>query len=159
MRLESGVSSKTSHVEDRVSGIVTEPVMVGETVVLPEGSQVLGDVVTVEPAGKVKGRAQVALRFRTLTIGRESYPIVAELSRLAPQTKRQDAEKIALPAVGGAIVGAIVGGKKGAAIGAAAGGGAGTAVVLATPGKEVSIPAGSVIAVRLQQPVTVRVKI
>jgi hypothetical protein len=158
VRLESEVNSRTSRVEDRVNATLSTPVTIGETLVLPEGSQVRGDVITAEPAGKVKGRAQVALRFRTLTVGRQSYPIVALLSRLAPATKRQDAEKIALPAVGGAIVGAIVGGKKGAAIGAAAGGGTGAAVVLATSGKEASIPGGSVVALRLQKPVTVRVK-
>jgi hypothetical protein len=53
----------------------------------------------------------------------------------------------------------LIGGKKGAAIGAAAGGGAGTAVVLSTPGKEVSLPRGSVVALRLQKAVTVRVPV
>jgi hypothetical protein len=158
VRLDSGVSSNNSRIEDRVDGALTAPVRVGQTVVVPAGSQVRGDVVAAEPSGKVKGRARVALRFRTLSVGESSYPIVAQVSRMAPATKRQDAEKIAMPAVGGAIVGALIGGKEGAAIGAAAGGGAGTAVVLATPGKEVSIPRGSVLTLRLQEPVTVRVK-
>ena len=49
VRLESGVNSKTSHVEDRVSGTVSTAVTIGETLVLPEGSQVRGDVVIAEP--------------------------------------------------------------------------------------------------------------
>jgi hypothetical protein len=157
VRLEDAVGSKTSSVEDRVDGRLNEPVKLKQTIVLPEGSEVHGEVTAAEPAGKVKGRARVALRFRQLQIGRDTYPIVADVSRLAPATKRQDAEKIALPAVGGAIVGALIDGKKGAAIGAAAGGGAGTAVVLSTSGKEVSIPRGSIVTLRLQQPVTIRI--
>ena len=57
----------------------------------------------------------------------------------------------------GAVAGALVGGKKGAAIGGAAGGGAGTAVVLSTRGKEVHLPRGSRLTVRLSAPLTVRV--
>jgi hypothetical protein len=158
VRLDDAVASNTSRVEDRVDGTLNAPVRLGEAIVLPAGSAVQGEVVAAEPAGKVKGRARVALRFRQLTIGRVSYPIVADVSRLAPATKRQDAAKIALPAAGGAIVGALVDGKKGAAIGAAVGGGAGTAVVLSTAGKEVSIPRGAIVTLRLQQPVTIRVR-
>jgi hypothetical protein len=156
-RLETAVHSKTSRVEDPVTATVTAPVTIGGTEVLPTGSTIAGHVTAVEPSGKVKGRAQLALRFRTLRVGSTSYPIAAQVTRIAPATKQEDAEKIAFPAVGGAIVGALVGGKEGAAIGAAAGGGAGTAVVLATAGKEVSLPRGTVLALRLQEAVRVRV--
>ena len=64
--------------------------------------------------------------------------------------------KIGAPAAGGAIIGAIVGGGKGAAIGAAAGGGAGTAVVLSTRGKEIGLPVGSALRIRLTEPLTIR---
>jgi hypothetical protein len=157
VRLNSPVSSKGSRVEDPVDATIIAPVRISRAEVVPAGSHVKGLVAAAEPSGRVKGRARLALRFRTLTIGGDAYPIAAQVSRVAPATKTADAEKIGIPAVGGAVVGAIVGGGKGAAIGAAAGGGAGTAVVLATPGKEVSLPRGSVIALTLQKPVTIRV--
>src|SRR5581483_8755378 len=159
VRLESPVSSKTSRAEDPVNATIIAPVRISRAVVVPAGSQVKGLVAAAQPSGRVKGRARVAVRFRTLTIGSDSYSIAAQISRVAPATKKEDAEKIGLPAAGGAVVGAIVGGKKGAAIGAAAGGGAGTAVVLSTPGKEVALPKGSGLALRLQKPVTVRVPV
>jgi hypothetical protein len=53
-------------------------------------------------------------------------------------------------------VGAITGGKKGAAIGAAVGGGAGTAVVLSTRGKDVRMGEGSIVLVRLSEPLVIK---
>jgi hypothetical protein len=159
VRLNTGVSSSGSHVEQPVDATVIAPLRIRGAQVVPAGSQVKGDVVAAQRSGNVKGRARLAIRFRTLTVGSQAYPIDAQVSRIAPATKKKDAEEIGIPAAGGAVIGALVGGKKGAAIGAAAGGGAGTAVVLSTPGKEVSLPRGSVVALRLQKAVTVRVPV
>jgi hypothetical protein len=118
-----------------------------------------GVVTDATRSGKVKGRAHVAIRFDSLTpTGGERYRIsTAAIGRTAPATKKKDALEIGGGAAGGALVGAIVGGKKGAAIGSAAGGGAGTAVVLSTRGKEVHVNRGATLALRLVEPVAVRV--
>jgi hypothetical protein len=157
VRLNTSVASNASRVEDPVDATLIAPVKIGQSQVIPAGSHVKGYVSSARQSGKVKGRASLAIRFQSLTVGSESYPIAAQISRIAPATKKQDAEKIGIPAAGGAGIGALVGGKEGAAIGAAVGGGAGTAVVLSTRGKEVSLPHGSVLSLRLQRAVTVRV--
>ncbi len=59
-------------------------------------------------------------------------------------------------AVLGAIIGAIAGGGKGAAIGAGAGAGAGAITGIVTRGKEVHVPAESVIRFRLDRPLRLR---
>jgi len=59
-------------------------------------------------------------------------------------------------AVLGAIIGAIAGGGKGAAIGAVAGAGAGAATQIITRGKEVHVPAETVLRFRLDQPLRLR---
>jgi hypothetical protein len=59
-------------------------------------------------------------------------------------------------AVIGAIIGAIAGGGKGAAIGAASGAGAGAATQIITRGREVRVPAESVIRFRLDTPLRLR---
>jgi len=159
VRLNTPVGSKTSRVEEPVDATIISPLRIRGTQVLPAGSHVKGIVTAAQPAGKVKGRARVAMRFTTITTDGENYPIAAQVSRLAPATKGEDAAKIGIPAAGGAVIGGLVGGGKGAAIGAAAGGGAGTAVVLSTPGKEVSLAKGSVLALRLQKSVTVKVPV
>ena len=89
-----------------------------------------------------------------------AFPWFPESSswREAAATKKQDAAKIGGGAAGGAVIGAILGGGSGAAKGAAVGGAGGTGVVLATRGKEVSVPAGTNLIVRLQTPITVRVR-
>jgi hypothetical protein len=159
--LESGVASDTSRAEQSVDAHVSRAVRVRGVEAIPAGSRVDGTVVDAARSGRVKGRARVALRFTTLRPRNadESYRIQTVLfARRAPGTKKQDAAKIAIPAAGGAIVGGIIGGKKGAAIGTAAGGGGGTAVVLSTRGKEVRIPRGTALSIRLLEPVTIRVR-
>jgi len=81
----------------------------------------------------------------------------APIGRTASSTTKRDAEEIAIPAAGGAIVGGLIGGGKGAAIGAAAGGGAGTAVVLNQRGNEVRLGRGARLTVTLTEPLTVSV--
>ncbi len=128
---------------------------------IPQGSRVSGVVTDATRSGRVKGLAHLALRFDTLAPrgDDERYQIhTAAVGRTAQSTKKKDATEIGVPAAGGALIGALLGGKKGALIGGAAGGGAGTAVVLSTRGKEVSLPKGAALTLRLSEPVTVRVR-
>jgi hypothetical protein len=159
--LDTPVSSATSQVESPVSAHLTRSITVKGQTALAEGSRLSGVVTDATRSAKVKGRAHVAVRFDTLTARGDDqrYTIhTTAVGRTAAATKKDDALKIGIPAAGGAIIGAIVGGKKGAAIGGSAAGGAGTAVVLSTRGKEVSLPKGAALTLRLAQPVTVRIK-
>ena len=157
VRLGNTVSSESSRVEDPVSATLSSPVVIDGTQVLPVGSMLRGDVVSVQRSGKVKGRASLGLRFNTLTARGHAYPVVARVSRVAPATKAADAKKIGIPAAAGAAIGALVGGGKGAVVGTAVGGGAGTAVVLSTPGKPVTLERGRTLTVSLTRSVDVRV--
>ena len=160
LRVDRGFGSDISRLEDSVSAHLTQPIVVlGETVV-PAGSRASGYIASAQRAGKVKGRGRVAVRFTHLTPSGDSerYAIRTQpWTAVAPATKKKDALTIGVPAAGGAVVGALLGGKKGAGIGALAGGGAGTAVVLTTRGKEVRVNRGATLAVRLTEPLTVRV--
>jgi len=159
VRLDNSVGSDLSRVEDTVRGHLVSPVVIDGRTVLTSGTPLTGAVTQAVRSGKVKGRARLGLRFHSLTAAdRERYRISTRpWTAVAPATKTADAEKIGIPAAGGALIGALAGGKKGAAIGAAAGGGAGTAVVLSTRGKEVRLGPGAIVLVRLSEPLTVRV--
>src|SRR5204863_72561 len=112
-------------------------------------------------SAKVKGRAHVAVTFESVSPAGEDERYAIETSsvgRTADATKKKDALEIGAPAAGGALIGALVGGKKGAVIGGAVGGGAGTAVVLSTRGKEVTLPRGSALTLRLTEPITVKLR-
>ena len=158
--LRSSVGSDVSSVEDTVRAETRAPILVGGVSAIPSGSPVSGSVTSARRSAKVKGRGTVAFRFHTLEAHDDRYRIqTGTVARTAPGTKKKDAAMIGIPAAGGAIIGGIAGGKKGAAIGGAIGGGAGTTAVLTTRGKEVRFAPGSRIAVKLTQPVTVRVPV
>lgn len=98
----------------------------------------------------------MALRFNRVTVASTPYTIsTARILRQAEATKSEDATKIAIGAGVGTAIGAIAGGKKGASIGAGIGGGAGTGAVLATRGKEVTIPAGATLRTTIQETVNI----
>ena len=159
--LRTTVASDASHVEDPVRGTLRHPVMVSGVQALAAGSGGVGPRHRRRAIGagqgqgghrlplhrdRPAGRRRRTRRFSTATILRE-----------ASATKKKDAAKIGGGAAGGALIGAIIGGGDGAAKGAAIGGAAGTGVVLATRGKEISVPAGTPLSVRLTAPLTVRV--
>jgi hypothetical protein len=158
LRLTSDVSSDDSRVEDSVRAVVSKPVVVDGVTVVPEGAELDGSVVDAKQSGRVKGRALVAFRFNRLTTYDARYDVRTErITRTAPATKGEDAKKIGIGAGAGAVVGAIAGGKKGTAIGSAVGAGGGTGVVLATRGREVRLPAGTVVRTKLASVVIVQV--
>jgi hypothetical protein len=156
LTLETPVSSETAKPEQTVRARVAKAVVISGMTVIPEGAPVTGTVVAAERSGRVKGRASLAIRFNRVTVASTPYTInTARIARQAEATKGEDATKIGIGAGAGAAIGAIAGGKKGAAIGAGVGGGAGTGAVLATRGKEVSIPAGTTLRTTIQE--TVRI--
>ena len=158
LTLLTAVASDTSRVEDTDRAELTDAVSLAGREALPAGTKVTGIVTSADGAGRVKGRAFIALRFTSVSAGSERYDIsTASFSRQASATKGEDATKIAVGAGAGAVIGGLLGGGDGAAKGAAIGGGAGTGVVLATKGREVRLGPGADVTTRLTAPLTVRV--
>jgi hypothetical protein len=160
LQLKSSVSSDGSKVEDPVRATLRRAITVDGVQALPAGTAVSGHVSDVARSAKVKGRARVAFRFTQIDPpGPDASTSIrtGTVAREAAGTKKQDAAKIGGGAVGGAIIGGIIGGGDGAAKGAAIGGAGGTGVVLATRGKEVRLPVGTLVSVKLTSPLTLRV--
>ena len=144
LRLENALSSRTSSVGDRVTARVERAVSESGDVVLPGGAVLHGRVSEAEGAGRVKGRARLAVAFDRIVVRGRSYPLQATvISAIADDSHSRDAKVIGGSAVAGAIIGGIKGGKSGAAKGAVIGAGAGTGAVMVTKGQEVEMPAGS----------------
>lgn len=157
--LDTALASDTSRVEERVSATIASPVVVDGATVIPSGATLIGYVTNAKESGKVKGRAELGLRFNRLRTGSVTYDIDTKpLYYIAESTKKEDAIKIGAGAAAGAVIGAITGGKKGAAIGSAIGGAGGTAVVLATDGDEIRLASGRKLKVSLTNPLTIRTK-
>ena len=160
IQLERAVSSETAQVEDEVVARVTRDVRVGDRLVIPAGSRATGFVTLVERGGRLKDRARLGLRFGSVTLADGTrVPIVTEaIYREGESPRNETAAKIGGGAIGGAILGGILGGAKGAAIGGSIGAGAGSAAVYAGGRNAATLPAGSPITVRLENPATVTVE-
>lgn len=150
--VETSLSSATSKAGDRVVARLADDVSVGDKVALPEGTEVLGQVTAAVPSGRVKGLARLAFDFDRIRLKGKELPIEARAVDItADNTHKRDAAIVGGGTAGGAIIGAIAGGKKGAGIGALVGAAAGTGVVLTNHGKEVAIPAGAQLGVKLSR--------
>ena len=153
----SHLASTTSKVEDPVRGALAKPVVVSGTTAMPESAEIRGTITDVNKSGRVKGKASLAFRFDRVVVRGEQHQIQTARVILEAQDKRSDdVKKGGIGAGLGAVVGGIAGGGTGAAIGAVAGG-AGT--VLATKGREVEVPAGTLVNVLMQESMTVRVPV
>ena len=169
--LNQTLSSDKSREGDNFSGVVSRNVRQGDKTVIPEGAVVRGTVTSVTRSGRVKGKAEMELRFDEIELpSGKKLDLAASLTELddkeevteeggvkAEGTKKRDAATIGGGAGIGAVIGGIAGGGKGAAIGAGAGAAAGTGVVLATRGKEVYLKRGTEMALQLDRPLTVPV--
>lgn len=157
--LNSSHASDTSRAEEDVRGTLASPVVIDEVTVIPSGSTLTGHITGVQESARVKGRAELGLRFTRITFRSVTYDISTKpLYWVAENNKQDDAVKIGVGAAAGAVIGAITGGKKGAAIGTAIGAGGGTAVVLATDGDEIRLAAGRTLKVSLTDPLVIRTR-
>jgi hypothetical protein len=121
---------------------------------VPAGSVMRGVVSTVNKAGRIERKGSLNVVFDQVTVRGRSYPIRATVEQaLESEGIRGEAGTIGAGAGVGAIIGAILGGAKGALAGILVGGGG---VIAATEGKDVELPAGTVLRVRLDTPLDVR---
>ena len=160
LQVDTPVSTEDAEVEDDVEARVTRDVVVGDYIAIPAGTRVMGSVVLVEQAGKVKGASRLGVRFHTVVLddGVE-VPLTTETVYRSGKSKGgASAGKIGGGAVGGAILGAIFGGRQGAAIGGAVGAAGGTAATMAGDGQPAILPAGATVTVRLSRPATVAIE-
>jgi hypothetical protein len=160
LQVDTPLSSERTRIEDRVDARVTRDVSVGGRLAIPAGSRVIGSVTLVDRGGKLKDRARLGVRFHTLVLanGREVPLRTEAIYREGDSPANESARKIGGAAIGGAILGAIMGGGKGAVLGGATGAAGGSAVVMTGDRNAATLPAGTVVTVRLTAPATIEVE-
>ncbi len=120
-------------------------------VVIPKGSH------ATLMATKGESADQVELALKSLTVNGHKYSVASDAvahnagGKEGVGKNKRTVKYVGGGALAGTIIGAIAGGGKGAAIGALAGGAAGAGAQTLTKGKEVKIPAESVMTFRLNQ--------
>jgi len=148
VRLGNTLSSKTTQVEDRFEATTMVDLRDEQgRVLVPSGSTMRGVVSSVNKATRTDRKGSMTVAFDRVTINGRSYPIRATVTQaIESEGIMGEKEKIGIGAGAGAILGAILGGVKGAVAGILIGGGG---TIAATEGKDVDLPAGTVLRVRL----------
>ena len=174
LNLINSISTKQAAEGDRVYLESVFPILVDGKIVIPPGSYVAGTVTQVKRPGRVKGRAELYVRFDSLTLpngvtrdfrariggldGRASEQLDREEGKVTGEgNKGGDARTVGEVAAGGTTIGAIAGSAAGhtglgAGIGAAAGATAGLVGVLLSRGPDAILAKGSTIEMVLDRP-------
>ena len=151
VRLTDSLDSGEAMVEDRFEGTTVADLRVDGRVAIPAGSVVRGVVTAVNPATRTNRTARLTLSFDQVTVNGEPHPIRGTVTEaIEGSGMKGEVGRLGAGAGAGALIGGLLGGVKGALVGVAIGG-AGT--LAATEGKEVRVPQGSVLRVRLDSPV------
>ena len=154
VRLGTTLSSKTAKVEQRFEATTVADVTQNGMVLLPAGSIVRGVVSGVDPAGRLDRAGSLTLSFDEITVRGRSYQMRAMATNVFESGGiREEKGTAGIGAGAGAILGGVLGGLKGAILGAVIGAGG---AIAATEGKDIELPAGSIIRIRLDSPVSIR---
>ncbi|HEY6508491.1 MAG TPA: hypothetical protein VIY56_10800 [Vicinamibacterales bacterium] len=151
VRLSTLLSSGTAKVEDRFEATTLVDLIIDGRTLVPAGAVMRGLVSSVEPATRTNRTARMTLSFDQLTFEGRTFPLRGTLTQAVEgEGIRGEVGRTAAGAGVGAIIGGILGGLKGALAGLFIGGGG---TIAATEGKEVELPQGSVLRVRVESPV------
>lgn len=156
VRTNQDIDSSSASVGQKFEGMVANDVA-GSTgeVEIPKGSN--AELVIREVnAGGITKAPEMAVDLSSIEIHGKRY--LVNTSTIQQQgsgnlgANKRTAEMVGGGAVLGTLIGAIAGGGKGAAIGAAAGGATGAGAQVLTRGKEVKVPAETILQFKLTQP-------
>lgn len=167
MQLNDLLSTKMNQRGDPFSATVVRDVFVGNELAIPEGTIIRGTVGQVTRPGRIKGRAEMNLRFdrivfkdgNEMALSATLTGIGEDAGRVADRegtyegkgSEGRDAKIIAAGAGTGTVIGAIAGGGKGGLIGATIGGLVGLAGVLSTRGEDIELVKGTLMEVMLDR--------
>jgi len=153
VRLQTPLDSGTAEVEDRFDTTTIVDVVQNGRVLIPAGSTVRGIVRQVDRATRTDRTGELRLSFDEIVIRGETHPIRANATQaFESEGLRGEAGRIGAGAGVGAIIGGILGGVRGALAGILVGAGG---TIVATEGKDVKLPAGTILRIRLDEPLDV----
>jgi hypothetical protein len=152
----SGVDSSVNRVGQTFPSSLVFALTSGDTVIIPEGTEVLVMLAEAQQAGRLKGASQLEVTLKSITYLGTTYELKSEtVSAVGESRGNQSAKRIGIATGVGAAVGAIAGKGKGALIGAGIGAAGSTAYQLATTGPSVRIPAQTKLDFKLRDAVTI----
>jgi hypothetical protein len=160
VELTKGLASNASSVGETFRASLVSDLRQDGAVAIPAGSEVLGVVTDAVAARRIGGKAKLTVKFTDLVLPTGStVPLRVSFLEEGKSKAGRDAATIGGSTAGGALLGRILGnGSRGTILGALVGAAVGTAIAAETAGEEVVIPEGSVISLKLDEPLTVKVR-
>lgn len=152
VRLQTPLTSRTARVEQRFEATTILDVEMAKDVAVPAGSVVRGFVSSVRQAGRLDRTGSLTLSFDELIVGQRTSRLRASVVKALDPRTTDDVTRIGAGAVVGAVLGGLLGGGKGALLGVLIGGGG---TIASTEGSDVDLAAGTVLRIRLDQPLEV----
>jgi outer membrane lipoprotein SlyB len=129
-------------------------------VLVPRGSPAQLTIVNTSTGSMGAGSNEVALGLRSINVNGRTMNVQTDTQKASNDRGIGANKRTAIMTGGGAVlgtvIGAMAGGGKGALIGAVVGGAGGAAAQVLTRGKEVKVPAESVLTFKLDQPLTLQ---
>lgn len=151
VRLVDPIDTERNKVGDTFRATVSQPVMIGDEVVIPADADVEGQIVDTKSAGHFQGRSAIALTLTRLRMNGKTYTLrTNQYDKQGASRGKRTAATVGGGAGLGAIIGGIAGGGKGAGIGAIVGAGAGTGVQAVTKAQQIKLPSETVLNFRLE---------
>jgi len=108
--LDQALASNQSRPGDHFDATVSEPVVVHDKTVIPQGAHAEGLVVDARQSGRLMGRAQLQLALETVAVNGQNYDVrTISHPRIGPDHKKRNWGWIGGSAAGGAVIGALAG--------------------------------------------------
>lgn len=170
--LQNTINTRNARKGDRIYFETTFPIVHNGKTIIPVGSYIRGTITQAKRPGRIKGRAQIHLRFDDLTLpngyvvklnaslANAGTPGGEEVNRTeggikGEGTKGKDAGTILTTTGTGSVIGGLsTASRAGAATGSLIGAAAGLATVLFTRGKELVLPRGTTVEISLDRPLS-----
>ena len=152
VRLQTPLTSRTARTEQRFEATTLTDLTRGADVMIPAGSVARGFVSSVSQAGRIDRTGSLTLSFDELVIDQHVSRLRASVVKALEPSVSDDATRVGAAAAVGAVLGGLFGGGKGALLGVLIGGGG---TIASTEGSDVDLPVGTVLRVRVDQPVDI----
>lgn len=154
VRLQSSLSSETATLEQRFEATTVVDITQNGRVLVPAGSTVRGMVSDVDRATRLDRSGALTLSFDRMVVNGREMPIRATATDVFESEGIRDEGRTAGVGAGvGGLLGGLIGGFKGVLIGAVIGAGG---AIAATEGKDIVLPAGTIVRIRFDSPAEVR---
>lgn len=170
VKLDQPVSSFSSNIGDAISATLENDIYSNDTVIVPAGSEVVGQVTNVNRSGKLGKHGEIDVRFfsvktpdgvlipiRAHVVTKDQTGVLkgnsygADIARGLGVTVGATGLGAALGVASGSLIGTV---SSGVLFGTAVGGIAGVSYALMRQGKDVVIPSGARMTIIADQPVS-----